>query len=290
MSVRTVTFKSVLHGVAKRMGIDPDTGDLSVMLAARVTEHINERVREACEYDWWPEWMVTERRQYALDYVAGGTYASGERVYDATEDGYYESAQDANTGNAVTDTDWWTPMGDWNRYIPLVMTGFTDIGEIRRLTNHDPRTNQTYPDPVGYWLTAEGVQMSDLAGNRPYAEFRRRAPEFSSTAWVVATSYAVDALTYLESPGESYICIQAGSNQNPSTETAYWTKVDFPYTWARYVKMGAYADELRAQGQSGKADKHDDKALDQLFWASQVAGAQQGQNERARVTAYPQVA
>jgi len=39
-------------------------------------------------------------------------------------------------------------------------------------------------------------------------------------AWNSATSYVVDDVVSLS--GSSYVCIQAGTNQNPSTATAYW--------------------------------------------------------------------
>ncbi len=41
-------------------------------------------------------------------YAAGTTYGKGEPAYDPTTGECYKSAQAANAGNAVTDTDWWT--------------------------------------------------------------------------------------------------------------------------------------------------------------------------------------
>ena len=42
-------------------------------------------------------------------------------------------------------------------------------------------------------------------------------------AWNSATSYVVDDVVSLS--GSSYVCIQAGTNQNPSTATAYWEQM-----------------------------------------------------------------
>jgi hypothetical protein len=60
--MRTVTFKSVLHGVARRaLGMDPDK-DLNAATAARLTEWIQERYNEGLGHEWWPELMVVEER------------------------------------------------------------------------------------------------------------------------------------------------------------------------------------------------------------------------------------
>ena len=42
-------------------------------------------------------------------------------------------------------------------------------------------------------------------------------------SWNSATSYVVDDVVSLS--GSSYVCIQAGTNQNPSTATAYWEQM-----------------------------------------------------------------
>lgn len=42
-------------------------------------------------------------------------------------------------------------------------------------------------------------------------------------AWNSGTAYVVDDVVSLS--GSSYVCIQAGTNQNPSTATAYWEQM-----------------------------------------------------------------
>jgi hypothetical protein len=58
------------------------------------------------ETDWW----VYRSTTYD-EYAAGTTYGSGDWVIDATAHLIYESQQAANTGNALTDTDWWLEVG-----------------------------------------------------------------------------------------------------------------------------------------------------------------------------------
>lgn len=43
-------------------------------------------------------------------YEVGTTYATGDVVYDSTTKECYRSLADSNTGNAVTNTDYWEPM------------------------------------------------------------------------------------------------------------------------------------------------------------------------------------
>lgn len=56
-----MTFKSVLHGVARRMGLDPEV-DLLASQAAALTENIEARLREYWEAFDWPELLVYEER------------------------------------------------------------------------------------------------------------------------------------------------------------------------------------------------------------------------------------
>jgi len=60
--MRTVTFKSLLHGVARQNGLDPESGDLTPELAQTYAEFIQARLREAWEWAWWPELTVCEVR------------------------------------------------------------------------------------------------------------------------------------------------------------------------------------------------------------------------------------
>jgi len=60
--MRTVTFKSVWEGAWRRAGLDPDTADLSAGQKERMALHIERRLRDAIEKDWWPELTLIETR------------------------------------------------------------------------------------------------------------------------------------------------------------------------------------------------------------------------------------
>jgi hypothetical protein len=58
------------------------------------------------ETSWW----VFRSTMYN-EYAAGTTYGDGDLVTDEASHTIYESQQAANTGNALTDTDWWLEVG-----------------------------------------------------------------------------------------------------------------------------------------------------------------------------------
>jgi hypothetical protein len=58
MARRTVTFKSVLWGVAKRDGLIPEDDDLDRSAATQIAEGINSAYKFAWEYYDWPEATV----------------------------------------------------------------------------------------------------------------------------------------------------------------------------------------------------------------------------------------
>lgn len=99
--MRTVTFKSVLWGVARRLGMDPAT-TLTVTDAAAITEYI----RTAFRYGWtfapWPQLARCEQRTPVEGVVAFDQY--GETAIE-TVLGVYDADPLAPGGTAVA-VDW----------------------------------------------------------------------------------------------------------------------------------------------------------------------------------------
>lgn len=100
--MRTVTFKSVLHGSARLLGLNPDR--LDTIKAAQLAEYLNQHVRFGWQWDWWPEWTLLEERFYRAAWLSGTTY--GAPTATATEEvfyfpalKYYQSLVAGNLGN-----------------------------------------------------------------------------------------------------------------------------------------------------------------------------------------------
>lgn len=86
--MRTVTYKSILHGVLTKMGENPALNIQQSILNA-ITEHVNDRVKEMWEAFPFPEWQITERRQYRADWAVGTVYAAGAEVFYVGTGKYY---------------------------------------------------------------------------------------------------------------------------------------------------------------------------------------------------------
>lgn len=126
----------MLNGAAAKLGMDP-LRDLNPARAASLTEYINERVKEAWKFEFWPEWTVTEQRYYREIYDATkAVVATNERVFLA--DGCYYQALQLQTpaaqvpatsagGAYVENSAWWARSQasyagpDWSTGLNLVV-------------------------------------------------------------------------------------------------------------------------------------------------------------------------
>lgn len=282
--MRTVTFKSVLDGVAALMGIVAEQFLDADQIAA--TESINTQVARGVEWDFWPELMLVERRAYRLEYDASTTYAADDEIYYATEDKYYY-ALGATTGNLPTDPTYWAELTSFARYVALDQAGQTPIGEVEGIYRNDPRVNPTRPGREPFDISDQGIVPSPRCGAQVYVRFRLRPPVFTVTAWDSETAFAIGDVRYRPTTtGECYRAIAANSNQVPESNPASWERVEFPYVLARFVRHAAYADALRGDDQTDKALAEDRRAETFLMQAQDAAFASQGQFSAATVSTY----
>lgn len=111
MAFRTVTFQSILEGIAALFNDSPDS--VNAGNASRWTRFINERVRTGQEFDYWPELTPCEERKYRLDYNSATSYAAptataASEVYFPATQAYYQALK-AASGQApatLTGTGW----------------------------------------------------------------------------------------------------------------------------------------------------------------------------------------
>ncbi len=101
--MRTVSFKSVLHGTARMLGMNPER--LDAIKAAQLAEYINQHVRYGHQWDWWPEWTRVEQRFYRAAWVSATTYGAptattAVEIYYPPAKKYFQSLRASNTGNA----------------------------------------------------------------------------------------------------------------------------------------------------------------------------------------------
>lgn len=244
--MRRVSFQSVLHGAARLAGLEP-ARDLREPLLSTLLEHINQRVGEGWRWDFWPEWTLTESRTRL------GAEATGY-------------------------------------YFPLEEAGKTTIETVKgeRVFRRNPKVYPRNPWSVDFSIIDTGILVPS-APETIYVMFRPGPPQFATTVWNPATAYVAGDLRYYSNAttaGETYRALQAGTNKNPITETAYWVRVDFPEAIAGYVKRAAASDHKRSQGQDERAGQMLDMAELELRDALDRALESQGQYERAGVLSY----
>jgi hypothetical protein len=276
--MRTVPFKSVLHGVASSLGLDPATNFTSAQ-AEGLTRYINKHLRRAWEIYPWPELSRTEQRFFRDAYSAATTYALGAEVYG--NGGYYQSLQEANTNHALTETAWWTPLTDLDRSVPLEQAGKTVMGEVFNVFTGNPaKTGQ----PIPFRIVDDAVTI-DLGLVSVWVEYRIRPSEMSATTHSTLTTYAAGDRVYLAATGQTYRALATNTNQVPNVAPTFWAVEPFPYVLAPHVTHAAYADALREDGQHDKARIERSEANSLLDDEMDKVNQQQSQTARAFVRA-----
>lgn len=294
MSYRTATFKSVLHGIASLLGLDPDV-NFTASQATALTRYINKWTRRGWEAFPWPDLTVTEQRFFRDTYNAAKTYALGDQVRDPVGGLYYQAAQGANTGHAVSVTAWWTPITitDSILYVDLEQYLATPIGDVFEVYSAEPRktgTCRTIPFRIASGriefdtaaISSAGVSATDTGGG-VWIEFRIRPSEFNSTVWSAATAYALGEVAYVAATGLCYRAILAGTNHAPASSPTYWTAEPMPYVLAPSILQAAYSDALKEDGQHDKARSERADAEDLLADEMDRINLQQRQTARSNI-------
>src|SRR5258705_9308429 len=190
--MRTVSFKSVLDGAATRLGLRPSENLLTTQAEALV-EYIDDRLEEAWACAPWPEWTLSQERQYRADYSALTAYAAGAEVL--YQNAYYR-AKAPTTANLPTNTTFWDPASDLNMYVARTQSWATlELGMVWGVYSQDPRTHDR-PPRVGWWESPDGIQV-DTGATTVWIEFSLVPPHFTTEAWDATRSYLTGDLVYL---------------------------------------------------------------------------------------------
>ena len=250
--MRTVTFQSVLNGVATRMGLEP-AANFQLNQAAALTEYITDRLAQAWEIASWPEWTTSEQRQFRASWSNATTYALAAEVYDPGQNAYYRSIQAANLNHLVTDTAWWTPASDLDTYIEHEQSWESHkLGVVWAVYLDDPHTIDR-PRLCSWWEGPEGIWVQ-TSMSKVWIEFSLRPPVFTTTAWDSTVTYALDDLVYYAP--NCYKATGTSTGVTPGTNGS-WQQQSFPYTLSRPVKLFAIADALREDQSLDKASAWD---------------------------------
>ena len=194
--MRTVTFTSVLAGVASVLGIEPAA--YTAALQAKALLAINRHIKTGWKFDFWPELTLVEQRAYRPFWDEVTQFDAGAQVYFADDGLYYQAntapnnPQDGESPAAYPAK--WTAVTDFRRYIALDQPGKTPIDEVEGLYSYDPRLRTERPARLPFTLSHEGVVPMAETYALVWIKFRMRVSQFTQTVFDPASAYAAGAL------------------------------------------------------------------------------------------------
>lgn len=275
--MQTVTLRTVLDAIAGLQGAEPVAAGDPDFIAYIAS--INRHLERGWQHDFFPEWSPTERRAFRDTWNGTDTYAAETEVYFEDDDTYYAANSAPNNPAAgespATNPEKWTEVTDLVRYVSLTQTGQTVIAEVDRICKNDPIANPRRPGEVPCRITNLGIVPLATTGARVYVTFRPPAPVFAATEWNATDDYDVGDVRYSDDEGDCFKAIQGGVN-HAVTDEAYWERVEFPARLKNFVTIAAYADALRGDDQTGKAQAEAGNAELALVLAHDAAFAGQG--------------
>jgi hypothetical protein len=224
---RTVSFRSVLWGVAKRDGQVPESNDLTPDIAVQMTEGINTAYRYAWEYYDWPE---------ACDYLQ------------------FTPQSSASTLTA------WVPYTVMHGEDQVQLATIFGVWEKNPLVY--PNGKQ-----VPYQLGQDGIYFGDPARTEPvWIRFRAESPTFNAVEWDPGLMYGYRDVVYYSVTGHCYELRTAGTTPGLAPGASdVWRIVPLLSLLADAVKAGAFAIYLGGDGQaaaSGMLETAMNDALD----------------------------
>jgi len=248
MDYRTVKAGKLLEAVLRGRGFDTTAYTMTVKEKAQYEDLLNTFVRTGWEAEFWPQLLLTERRQYRPDWVSTTAYTVGQEVLH--EDAYWRALDTNINTEPGTDETMWEAADDMICFVEFSQP-FGDGSDIDE-TGVDYENCACENDPLLMpdaaaipgcrpWQRSILIPLS-LAPIRPYIRFRAICPSYSFTEWAAGTDYATGDLVFLASTNESYVALQPSTGQSPATEAEYWAPVGVPAFLQDYVRLGMISE------------------------------------------------
>jgi hypothetical protein len=184
---------------------------------------------------------------------------------------------------------WWTRLcplverdvtDDDGLYVPYVGDDFLFIDAVNAVYRDDPRVSGTNTS-IRFALSDRGIELPiDAPDTTVFVHYRVAAPKGTKVAWSNATAYRLGDVVY--SGGETYVCIQAHTNQAVSVAT-YWAKQLWPEFLLRYLTLAGAADWFWQNGDSERAAQYSARADGELMDLRDTDQGQQHQFEFSTV-------
>jgi len=276
--MRTVTFQSVLYGVARRLGLDP-ARNFPADTAQTLTDYLQQRIREGWEAYPWPELCVIEGRSFRPEYAPDVIYEVNDEVFDPVSHTYFRSLDDANEAHPLSDDAFWAPCGkdgqpDIQRYIASREPGSLPVIELLEAWKCDPRQHSN-PAAMPYWFSERGIEFGPSAPNVVWIRYRLQPPRFTAEVFDETAVYQPGDLRYFST--DCYECLATTlAGQSPATAPGKWRIQPVPFILSEFARRAVIADALREDGQFDKAASEEAHAQTALESQMIIPGVQMG--------------
>ena len=201
----------------------------------------------------------------------------GRRLREAWESEYWPELM-------LVESRTWDTSGDIE-YISFTQTDKTEIGQVYRILNKDPRADFNWSE-YPFYLHALGIVVHD-GPDTPYIEFRKRAPELTGNDWDTAVTYQIGDQAYYNGDFWNALTVRDASTAAPaSSDTTNWEKVSIPYIFKPWLEKAAASDMLLLDEKPDLAAAQQQMAKEALDIEAIKLYRQQGQTSRIRFRGY----
>jgi len=201
--MRSVTFKSVWEDILGDIGRDPSQATMTAAEKLQVVSLVNDRLREFCTYDFWPELMVCEERAFRTGWKHGVTYNAGQERYYPLDDKYYVALMDNTNVDPGTNDAVWQEVSDLDMYLPWTPYDAYPLGEVQIIASKDPVRYQDYVE-YSFVPTDKGLSLIDCTATKVWVYFRMRPPKMTLVEFDATATYEQGDLVYQPDDGEVY--------------------------------------------------------------------------------------
>jgi hypothetical protein len=168
--MRTITLKAMIDKIARGDGVVPGSGSYDDDYVGMIVDFLNDRVKTAIRFDFWPEWCRVEQRAFRPIWQTGVFYVAGDEVYRSTTGDYYRCVL-ATDGVSIAPEDddgtyWEAPGDDFEQYIPYE----TSHGTLRKVWRPEWDVDETYATDEEVWVTSASayyVAVQESTGVNP---------------------------------------------------------------------------------------------------------------------------
>lgn len=198
-------------------------------------------------------WALALTTYTAADQASGEALAVGDQRRDPHNGTFYQIHTAHTAASEVVDTTKAGALTALRRAIAFDQEGETRMGTVRQVCERDPRVFPRRPGKLNHTVGNGGVLVTAArVPHTVWVEFRRRAPEFTSTPWAQPASgegYDLNDLVYFD--GGVFRSL-IGDNESALDNTAQWEYVGFPEILAEHCQLAAAGLALGDQKQNDR--------------------------------------